>query len=189
MTGQNILIRMASPADLPSIGALYTASWLRTYPGLLPPEQLAAMSPARSTEHWRDYSLRSGHALWVAEAAGGAICAMLACRPDSREGDALLLDSLHVAPERQGTGLGRALIAQAARLALEGGYPRLTVEVVLGNRRAEDLYRRLGAQVLCDFRDPGDGALCRALVWTRPEDLIRAHGPVPVQTESKTEGR
>lgn len=146
---------------------LYNESWRRTYRGLLPDALLDAMDQTRSEAWWTGYLERPNHRVWVA-ADGDGIFALMACRPDGDAPGALLLDSLHVAPEQGRQGLGSALIRQAARLAREGGYGRMTVHVVLGNHRAERLYRSLGARPLMDFIDPQDGAPSRALVW---EDL------------------
>lgn len=165
-------IRPAGREDLPAVARLYTASWKRTYRGLLPDRQLDAMDEAGSAERWVAYLACEDRTLWVAEDKDG-VFAMVACRPDETQGDALLLDSLHVSPDRQGRGAGRALIARAAELALEGGFRRLTIHVVKGNRRAEELYRRLGAVTLCDFLDPEDGAPSWGLVWEDPAVLGR----------------
>ena len=97
----------------------------------------------------------------------GAVAGFAACRPLPERENSALLDSLHVAPEAQGGGWGRKLIAQAARWARERGYRELTVYVVQGNHRAERLYRRLGARELYSFHD-WDDALSWALAW---EDL------------------
>lgn len=165
-------IRPAERGDLPALARIYTASWKRTYRGLLPDRQLDAMDEAGSAERWAAYLGCGDRAVWVAEDAGG-VFAMAACKPDESQENALLLDSLHVSPDHQGWGAGRALIARAAELAQERGYSRLTVHVVKGNRRAEDLYRRLGAVTLYDFMDPEDGAPSWALIWENPAVLGR----------------
>ena len=67
-----------------------------------------------------------------------------------------------------GGGWGRRLIARAARWARESGLQELVIFVVQGNRRAEQLYRGMGAKELYFFHDPVDGAPSWALAW---EDL------------------
>ena len=163
---QSIEIRPAVPADMEAVGQLYTDSWQRTYRGLLPDQELDEMTAEASTKKWASYLERKENAMFVLERSG-AVAGFAACRPLPERENSALLDSLHVAPEAQGDGWGRKLIAQAARWARERGYRELTVYVVQGNHRAERLYRRLGARELYSFHD-WDDALSWALAW---EDL------------------
>jgi len=58
----------------------------------------------------------------------------------------LWLEDLYVEPEARGSGAGVALMAELARLTLEGGYVALDWEVIDWNRPALDFYERLGAR-------------------------------------------
>jgi ribosomal protein S18 acetylase RimI-like enzyme len=58
------------------------------------------------------------------------------------------LEDLYVSPEHRGSGLGRALIAHLARLAVERGGERLEWGVLRTNENAIRLYRRLRARPL-----------------------------------------
>lgn len=49
-----------------------------------------------------------------------------------------------VAPEASGHGVGRALLGYAEEWARERGFAMLTLNVFIANRRARDLYGRLG---------------------------------------------
>lgn len=49
-----------------------------------------------------------------------------------------------VAPEHQHRGLGTQLMLEAVRLALEAGSKKISLEVAVGNGRAQALYRRFG---------------------------------------------
>jgi ribosomal protein S18 acetylase RimI-like enzyme len=55
-----------------------------------------------------------------------------------------VLNDLFVAPEARGSGVGRALMEGARRLALETGAKRLVLETLTGNRAAQSLYESLG---------------------------------------------
>ncbi len=57
----------------------------------------------------------------------------------------LWLEDLYVEPEARGSGAGVALMAELARLTLEGGYLALDWEVIDWNRPALDFYEHLGA--------------------------------------------
>src|SRR5215204_6878966 len=57
----------------------------------------------------------------------------------------IYLEDLYVMPEYRGSGLGRALLASLAGLAIERGYARLEWAVLDWNQPAIDFYRSLGA--------------------------------------------
>lgn len=62
------------------------------------------------------------------------------------------LEDLYVTPARRGQGIGRALLATLARIALEEGCTRLEWDVLTWNEPALAVYRRLGATVQEDWR-------------------------------------
>jgi GNAT superfamily N-acetyltransferase len=57
----------------------------------------------------------------------------------------LWLEDLYVEPEARGSGAGVAMMAELARLTLEGGYSALDWEVIDWNRPALDFYEHLGS--------------------------------------------
>ncbi|MBX6367029.1 MAG: GNAT family N-acetyltransferase [Rhodospirillales bacterium] len=57
------------------------------------------------------------------------------------------LEDLYVTPEARGTGLGRALVADLAALAVERGFRRLDLSVLDWNP-ARDFYEKLGIKRL-----------------------------------------
>jgi GNAT superfamily N-acetyltransferase len=76
----------------------------------------------------------------------------------------LYLEDLFVRPAFRRRGVGRALLVQLARLAVERGCGRFEWSVLDWNQPAIDFYRSLGAEPLSDwtvFRLTGD-ALVRA---------------------------
>lgn len=58
----------------------------------------------------------------------------------------LYLEDLFVLPEQRGRGIGRTLLVQLARLAVERGCGRLEWSVLDWNRDAIGFYARLGAR-------------------------------------------
>ncbi len=58
----------------------------------------------------------------------------------------IYLEDLFVVPEHRDRGVGRALLKQLARLAVERGCGRLEWSVLDWNREAIGFYERLGAQ-------------------------------------------
>lgn len=58
------------------------------------------------------------------------------------------LEDLYVSPGHRGLGLGRALLARLAAVAVARGYERLEWNVLDWNEPARGFYRRLGAEPL-----------------------------------------
>jgi GNAT superfamily N-acetyltransferase len=58
----------------------------------------------------------------------------------------IYLEDLFVVPEQRGHGVGRALLKELARLAVERGCGRLEWSVLDWNREAIGFYERLGAK-------------------------------------------
>lgn len=63
----------------------------------------------------------------------------------------LYLEDLFVMPEARGCGLGRALLAELARIAVERGCARLEWWVLDWNEPAIGFYRSLGARPMDDW--------------------------------------
>jgi GNAT superfamily N-acetyltransferase len=64
----------------------------------------------------------------------------------------LYLEDLFVVPESRGRGIGRALLAHLAAIAVERRCGRLEWAVLDWNEPAIGFYRRMGARVLDDWR-------------------------------------
>ena len=76
----------------------------------------------------------------------------------------LYLEDLFVSPEARGSGLGKALLANLAKLAVERGIPRLDWAVLDWNTPAIEFYEHLGAQRMMDWRTCRlDGEALRAV--------------------------
>jgi GNAT superfamily N-acetyltransferase len=64
----------------------------------------------------------------------------------------LYLEDLFVLPSQRGRGIGKALLAALARLALERSYGWLEWSVLDWNEPAIRFYRQIGAEILADAR-------------------------------------
>ena len=62
------------------------------------------------------------------------------------------LEDLYVTPERRGQGIGKALLAALARIAIEEGCGRLEWDVLTWNEPALAVYRSLGAVTQEEWR-------------------------------------
>jgi GNAT superfamily N-acetyltransferase len=85
----------------------------------------------------------------------------------SRRG--LYLEDLYVVPQARGQGVGRALIAHVASIAVARGCGRFEWAVLDWNRHAIDFYRSIGAELLADWR------ICR--VTGEALDRLGREGP------------
>lgn len=63
----------------------------------------------------------------------------------------LYLEDLFVVPEHRGQGIGRALLAHLARLAVERGCGRVEWAVLDWNKEAISFYERLGARANAEW--------------------------------------
>lgn len=124
------LIRSARGEDRPTLGALKLASSLAWGDHV---EELLALPEAREVpaEHLP-------HVI-VAE-LDGAIVGFATMLP-GKQADEAELEDLFVAPERRRTGVGRKLVAEAERRAVEAGASAL--HVIVG-ARARPFYEALG---------------------------------------------
>ena len=75
----------------------------------------------------------------------------------------LNIHDVAVLPEYRGQGIGRALFAEAERVARKRDCCKLTLEVLEGNARARALYEHLGYRPY--MLDPATGA---AQFWEKP---------------------
>jgi GNAT superfamily N-acetyltransferase len=63
----------------------------------------------------------------------------------------IYLEDLYVTPGQRGTGLGRALLAELARICVRNGYGRLEWWVLDWNSAARGFYESLGAVAMDDW--------------------------------------
>lgn len=70
----------------------------------------------------------------------------------SFEGPGLFLEDIYVRDEFRGKGIGKALMAEVAAIAVRQGLWVMRWEVLDWNRPAIDFYKRLGATFLDDWK-------------------------------------
>jgi GNAT superfamily N-acetyltransferase len=143
----NARVRAATAADVDDIFRLIGA--LASY------ERLTAEvtgTPARLREHL--FGTRPYAEALVAELDARRIGFALFFHNYStfRTAPGLYLEDLFVEPGHRGRGVGTALLATVARLAVERGCARLEWAVLDWNATAIDFYQRHGAEVLPDWR-------------------------------------
>lgn len=125
------MMRAAEPRDLPAIEAVVRAAYTVYLPRMTQPP-----GPMRA-----DYAalVREG-TVTVVEREGAVVGLVVLIEGE----DHLLLDNVAVAPEWQGRGLGRRLIAYAEREALRRGFRELRLYTHVSMTENVVLYTRLG---------------------------------------------
>jgi GNAT superfamily N-acetyltransferase len=142
-----LVLRAATPADREALieqfqglnahEAEITGDRLRDHATAIASFEAAEARVARSR----------GHALvaeWQGAIAGHCYLTFERHPPYVAERDYAYVAELYVRPEARSRGLGRALLAEAERLARARGLRRLLIGVVVGNDRAQAAYERFG---------------------------------------------
>lgn len=143
----DLVFRPAGTADTSAIAALHAASWKLAYRGLVSDAFLDEGLEEGRLAHWlvRMATLPAEDLVVLAEdrQAGeiaGFVYVMVAGQP---EGHAYV-DNLHAAPTLKGKGIGRRLMAAAARHAMAAGCHSLSLTVLERNLAARAFYDRIG---------------------------------------------
>ena len=170
-------IRLAEPSDFPSIGQLHALSWQSAYGENFSPERLYGDLSRHLQRFWNQHQVRSTDIIMVAESTGEeprllGFCAIW-CR------DAPYLDNLHVNPADKGIGVGRALLAAAARELTARGHGSLWLSVFETNRSARAFYARMGGTEAGTFDEDVYGEPVRSMkvVWNDLSTLMGVSQP------------
>ncbi len=172
--------RDATPADAPLIAAMHVASWRIAYAHIMDPAYLAGAIEAERLATWtaRFADPQPGQRIIIAQANGqamGFVCVIGGA--DARWGT--LVDNLHALPAAKGSGIGTALLAQAATWALDG-WPDLGLFLwcYADNHAARGFYAARGGVEVEDWDKPGpDGRTLpeKRIHWANPQKLIRSY--------------
>ncbi|WP_033373283.1 GNAT family N-acetyltransferase [Sandarakinorhabdus sp. AAP62] len=168
--------RPATAADAAAIAALHTASWQTAYAHILAANWLANDLAADRQRVWSDRFTAPDPAMRVLlaedhDGLAGFVCIFLAADPQWGSH----VDNLHVRPGLKGQGLGRRLLAAAARIALsETPGLGLDLHVYAANTAARGFYRRLGGlESLAEKEAAPDGSTqaYQRIWWPDPKAL------------------
>lgn len=147
-----MLIIKAQDSDIREIAQLYTESFRRVYQDFVPSELLLKMDESGSQKKWQAYLDGAGQELTIAR-KNNKVLGIASYKPCHLNEGYLLLDSIHIAPEAQGMGVGKALIFAVGSYARKHGYQGITLCVVKGNETAEQIYAHLGAVFMREVVD------------------------------------
>lgn len=179
-------VRAAVLQDAPALGRVMVEAWLSAHRGQMPDsawqKRLDEWTPDVSARAWaRLLSERAGgdHArvvLLVAEQETGSPFALvLGTELESDESGATAqINALYVSPDRQGRGIGRFLLQEAARELASRGFSRLHVGVLSANFAARAFYEAMGGREISQRTFDEEGSLLPETVYGWPDfsDLI-----------------
>jgi ribosomal protein S18 acetylase RimI-like enzyme len=140
-----ITIRPASAADLTAIGQVHTRARGTAYKDIVPADALDAVSADAITRWWEQRLEYEGgtHRMAVAQDRTGAVVGFTYVGPGPAPGTGELC-AIHVDPDRQGGGVGRALMAAALVSLAAQGARRAVLWVLADNAPARRFYERGG---------------------------------------------
>ncbi len=138
-------IRPADGHDAEAVARIFVETWRTAYPGILADRVLTGLSVERQFGYWRHVIGGREQSVFVAESqgvVGFSACGAARPRLNGYRGEVF---TLYVQPDRQGEGIGRALLSVAlARLARRDLMPALVW--VLADNPARFFYERLGGK-------------------------------------------
>ena len=133
--------RPATAADIPLLRRLAERIWRVCYPAIIPVEQIEFMLGWMYCAEQIARELSEGVAWEIAISEGEPI-GFFAVGFD--ESPRAKLHKLYLLPERQGTGLGQALLERAHQVALARGAREIWLQVNKKNTQAIRAYERAG---------------------------------------------
>jgi len=156
-----VAIRPAVVDDAAAIAAVRVESWRTTYRGVIPDAYLDAMRVEDSTVLWaRILATPTGdkRMVFVAEDASGVLgfsAAMKLAEP--KFGVNAELTGIYLKPQAQRQGVGRKLLAAAARACMIEDAADMLVWVITQNQAARQFYESLGAKLMAGQPFSWDG--------------------------------
>ncbi|MCW2490951.1 MAG: putative GCN5-related N-acetyltransferase [Frankiales bacterium] len=138
-----MMIRRYRDGDLPQVGNVHALSRQAAYAELVPHDSLARVTPEAQTAAWsvRLAAIATPYEMFVAVEGDTVVGFALAL---AHPGQAAELNAIHVLPEHQGTGIGRALMAAVVATFAAWRVADAHLHVIAGNERGQAFYRRTG---------------------------------------------
>ena len=160
-----------------TIARLHVTSWRETYTGMIPAGILENGDMADRTARWKGYLDTVGAPTYLARVDGeaaGFIRAGPVREPVAENADGHIF-ALYVLRRFHRQGIGRSLMALAARDWLRRGGRALSVGVLTANTGARAFYEALGARFVHDEDYEWDGYSLPESIYIleRLEDLAR----------------
>lgn len=174
------MIRAATTGDAAAIAAVHVTGWRETYTGLLPDAMLAGLDEGERAQRWARMLGDGETRAFVAE-QGGAIIGFASGNPQRdaglRDGGfAGEIGAIYLLRRAQGLGLGRVLMAAAARDLRDRGFAAASLWALRDNLQARGFYERLGGEIVSAREERRGGTILHELCfgWRELDALTRA---------------
>ncbi len=165
-------VRQATPADLPSVGALALA-----FEQEVPSPAHVDVDRARELAEI-DEIVASG--LGFVHEEDGRVAAFALAR--MRDGSRAVLSDLYVEPAVRNRGVAAELVTAVADAVRERGAGHLELEVLTANTRARSVYQRWGFR---EFVLTASAPIEELLERLRPERHAQSYGSIHVQNDDR----
>ncbi len=138
-------IRSAKPEDIEQIGYVHCTAWLETYAGLINSEYLAALSPEKSAEKFREGDCKDILVL-VADQTIIGFSVVGPTRDRDLPASFGDIHAVYILRQYQKMGLGKKLLTAAIEKLRHKGYEGIAVWVIGSNTAAVEFYEKNGFQ-------------------------------------------
>lgn len=142
-----INIRMATQNDISQISRLHAANWQDIYRGMLSERYLNNdIFEDRQTVWQQRFDAPESHQHILVACKDHTICGFICIYINNHEQWGTLIENLHISEHHKGYGIGKNLLATAAKIAYQHAPTNgLYLEVLTGNVAAQQFYQKLGA--------------------------------------------
>jgi len=175
----DLRIRRGVLEDAAEASRMHARTWKLSYRGLVPDALLDGLDPARWENGWRRgfESMDPTRVVHVAEIDGRIVgfAGGGRARPGAPPGYVGEVYALYVDPERQGHGIGRALLRSAAEGLVERGLTPIVIWTLFDNPQSRGFYGSRGGQVVGERTEPFDGYTLHEVAygWRDAAPLLR----------------
>jgi len=143
------MIRIATLDDADALAVVHIDTWQHAYRGIVPDEYLDQLDVRARADRWREILRTSDSVVTtlVDVDATGRVDGFASVGPGRDDGqssgDAWEIYGLYVAPQRQGTGIGKNLL-RTAMTYVPAVTTRVTLWVLTDNMKARQFYEMQG---------------------------------------------
>jgi GNAT superfamily N-acetyltransferase len=181
-----IHVRPAKRGDAAAVARIHIAAWRAAYAGILPDNYLVCMSESGQARQWSRAIRRNDHLHRVFVAAdldetGDTVAGFASCGPARHAPGSLRsandgeIFTLYVDLDRQGEGMGRALLEHCLETLARERRREAVVWVIAANP-ARFFYEAQGAKCFAERRESfaGRELVMKGYAWTLPVDVRAA---------------
>jgi len=151
-----LTIRGATPSDAPGIARVHVLTWQSAYQGLIPDSYLQTLSISKRTENWAKQLEKpaDGTRYFVAALEGEVLgfCTVGKSGDEDSSSDVGELYAIYVLPDKQGSGIGSALLDTGLDFLKNENFKSATLWVLEANHTSRGWYESRGWQLEGGFK-------------------------------------